>query len=651
MSAKNALAIQRCEFSCKELDEFLSSYSIPSEYRVILPTPTQTILDAPPGARAFDDLIIFLAGLQSSWEHGQQRPAIFVSSKEMSFKNFIYIEDDEDLTFLPNDFSLGMSAKNALAIQRCEFSCKELDEFLSSYSIPSEYRVILPTPTQTILDAPPGLNPFGCSKLTTFIVMCKVYDCEPSVELFRGFFNLCKAGSWLTFQKRSKKHIPSLLDRVITHIKGWHQRSFFIQDTIVPSKFPRLLKENMLDVKSFKDKLHSAGLQSSWEHGQQRPAIFVSSKEMSFKNFIYIEDDEDLTFLPNDFSLGFNIGTSSESINTEHVRYKEEPMVEPTTEPVTKPVNERVGTTVDLGGVPKEILLLFTLGVLRPALGRGSAKQGEGFLDNHLDVGLLDLYDHCYARQAVMDNEVNRRFYELFEVLEKLRGEADVMRVRELACEEEYEGIQAKCEAAMTDFDKNPTVLLLREKMSSLAAKTKEHKGNLDRLMLENQKWSGYQVSLLALESKVASLEAEKANLEATEALLPQEIEEVKHDRKEVVSKVVPYACMKLHSDELGMLVGKLVKGYRPSYEKEHTQASNDLAIATFSWLNNYVADASASVEALLSKNPPILQKPIPLRTQMPVPSSQLATPYFAPASKPMSPPADIVKPSLSSND
>ncbi|GKC40949.1 hypothetical protein Tco_1053333 [Tanacetum coccineum] len=224
-----------------------------------------------------------------------------------------------------------MSTKNALAIQRCELSHKELDEFLSFYLIPSQYRVILPTPTQTILDAPPGyiglythcfslanlrlplndffcevlqyfkvhisrLNPFGCSKLTTFIVMCKAYDCEPSVELFHGFFNLCKAGSWLTFQKRSEKHIPSLLAKVITRIEGWHQRFFFIQDTIVPSKFPQLLlNKNMLDVKSFKDKLPSgieqnpqfqrlgrypasarafydpilflAGLQSSWEHG------------------------------------------------------------------------------------------------------------------------------------------------------------------------------------------------------------------------------------------------------------------------------------------------------------------------------------------------------------------------------------------------
>ncbi|GKD65652.1 hypothetical protein Tco_1307760 [Tanacetum coccineum] len=197
----------------------------------------------------------------------------------------------------------------------------------------------------------------------------------------------------------------------------------------------------------------------------------------------------------------------------------------------------------------------------------------------------------------------------------------------------------------MTDFDKNPVVLLLREKISSLA------------------------VSLLALESKVTSLEAEKANLKATDASLRQEIEEVKHDRREVVSKVVPYACMEiLHSDELGRLVGKLissaitfgrcrayeqvvrmkepfdlskVKGYRPLYEKEHTQ----------DWLNEYVADASASVEDLLSKKPPTLQKPVHSRTHMHVPSSQLDTPSFVLSSKPMSPHADIVKPSPSLNE
>ncbi|GKF49303.1 hypothetical protein Tco_0142554, partial [Tanacetum coccineum] len=143
---------------------------------------------------------------------------------------------------------------------------------------------------------------------------------------------------------------------------------------------------------------------------------------------------------------------------------------------------------------------------------------------NHPDVDLLDLHDRCYARQVVVDNAVNRRSRELLKVIKKLRCKADVMRARELACEEECEGLRAKCEAVMTDFDKNPAVLLLREKMSSLAVEAKEHKGNLDRLMLESQKWSSYQVSLLALESKVASLEAKKANLEANEASLCQDI-------------------------------------------------------------------------------------------------------------------------------
>ncbi|GJS34795.1 hypothetical protein Tco_0533177 [Tanacetum coccineum] len=354
---------------------------------------------------------------------------------------------------------------------------------------------------------------------------------------------------------------------------------------------------------------------------------------MSFKNFIYIEDDEDLTFLPKDFSPGFNTGSPSVSINTEPVRTDEEPAVEPATNPATEPMNKSVGTTVDSRGVPKEILLLFTLGVLGPALGRGSAKQGEDdtpvlSISNN-DKGLED----CLELKDVTACHLNI-------------SAAHVMRARELAREEECEGLLAKCEAAMTDFNKNPAVLLFREKMSSLATEVKEHKGNLDRLMLESQKWLGYQ-----------------------------EIEEVKHDRREVVSKVVPYACMELlHSDELGRLVGKLVsstitfgrsrayeqvarmkepfnlskgKGYRPLYEKEHTQARNDLATTTFSWLNEYVADASASMEALLSKKPPTLQKPVPLRTQIHVPSSQLATPFL----KLMSPPADIVKPSPSPNE
>ncbi|GKC31355.1 hypothetical protein Tco_1038649, partial [Tanacetum coccineum] len=176
--------------------------------------------------------------------------------------------------------------------------------------------------------------------------------------------------------------------------------------------------------------------------------------------------------------------------------------------------------------------------------------------------------------------------------------------------------------------------------------------------------------------SKVDSLEAEKAKLEAVEASLRREVKELKQDRRDAVSKVVPYAAMELvHSDKLGWLVGTLVsfvitygrckayehvsamkepfdlskaKGYRSSYKKEHTQASNDFATTMFPWLDEFIADAAALNEALLSKKPPTLQKPSPSRTQMLVPSSQKATPSSAPSSNLMSPPANLVKPSPS---
>ncbi|GKG16805.1 hypothetical protein Tco_0361762, partial [Tanacetum coccineum] len=133
------------------------------------------------------------------------------------------------------------------------------------------------------------------------------------------------------------------------------------------------------------------------------------------------------------------------------------------------------------------------------------------------------------------------------------------------------------------------------------------------------------------------SLEAEKARLEAVEASLHREVEEHKQDRRDVVSKVVPYATI-----ELGRLVGKLVssaitygrcrayeqvtamkepfdlskaKGYRSSYQKEHTHASNNFATATFPWLNAFIADAATLIEALLSKKPPTLQKLAPSKT------------------------------------
>ncbi|GKA21492.1 hypothetical protein Tco_0701481 [Tanacetum coccineum] len=158
--------------------------------------------------------------------------------------------------------------------------------------------------------------------------MCKAYGCEPSIDFFLGFFNLCRADSWLTFQKRFEKHIPNLLSKVITRIEAWHERFFFVQGFIISSKYPQLLlDENKLNLKSFKDKLlpnidkipyfqrlgryptsvrvfndpilFLAGPKPLWEFGQQRSAIIGCVPRSLF----WRED------LDGDGERGFNILT------------------------------------------------------------------------------------------------------------------------------------------------------------------------------------------------------------------------------------------------------------------------------------------------------------------------------------------------------
>ncbi|GJW32015.1 hypothetical protein Tco_0052047 [Tanacetum coccineum] len=543
-----------------------------------------------------------------------------------------------------------MSAKDSITTQTCELSKEEFNDFLTLYPIPSEYRVILPKSNQIVFDAPPRFIYRG----STLLVM-------PISPLLLSCAKLMVVSPLLTSSNGS---------------------------SICVELYLQLLSEqNKLDSKSFKDKLP--------------PNI-----EENPMYFIYIEDDEDLLFLPKEPSPGFGTGSPSVLVNTESLKANKEPMIQP------------VEVTTNSGESPKPKLFVVHPGSIaarikdrkfksrggssRPLVKRklapgsltsratraktSSSKDDAPFLtvydddeglpdvlklkdatachlkisaitplawknhlDNHIDVELLDLHGRYYARQAVVDNAVNRRSHELLQVIEKLRGEFDVMRSRERARKEECEGLRVKCEAAITEFEKNHVVVALREKIYALSTK-----------------------------SKVTSLEAEKARLEAVEVSLRKEVEKLKQDRREVVSKVVPYAAMELiHSDDMGSLVVRLMsfailygrcraygqvadikepfdlsnmKGYRSSYKKDHTQTSNDFATATFHWLDEFVEDPLAPIEVLLSKKPPSLQRPVPSRTQVPLPTSQRATLSSALVSNPMSPPADdsVIKPQSS---
>nr|GEV17600.1 hypothetical protein [Tanacetum cinerariifolium] len=147
---------------------------------------------------------------------------------------------------------------------------------------------------------------------------------------------------------------------------------------------------------------------------------------------------------------------------------------------------------------------------------------------------------------------------------------------REKGRDKEYEELKAKCEVVMADFNKNPAVN------------------------------ASYQVSLLTLESKVASLETKKVKLEATEASPHQELENARLDRTEVISKVVPYVAIELvQSDNMGRFVAKLVS-FAIFYERCHAFEE--------------VANMKEPFD--ITKKPHVLQRPVLTRTHMPASSA-----------------------------
>ncbi|GJZ13330.1 hypothetical protein Tco_0548560 [Tanacetum coccineum] len=184
------------------------------------------------------------------------------------------------------------------------------------------------------------------------------------------FLSLCKACKWLTFDKRPKKHIPHLFLNVITRIEGWKERFFYVQNSIVPAKYPQLLLEqNKYDSKSYKDKLPLILRRTPCSNALVVilrafvfflipsffgwPPIFEGTwpattcyLKIAFRNFVYAEDEEDLSFLPNEPSPSFGIGSLFVLVNIEPLMTDEDPILQPTE------------ATTDFRGSPKHELFV-----------------------------------------------------------------------------------------------------------------------------------------------------------------------------------------------------------------------------------------------------------------------------------------------------
>ena len=258
---------------------------------------------------------------------------------------------------------MSMAAKRIIKQQKCTLSEQALIEFLRKYPMPKEVKIMLPNNNQNIFDAPAGyvglyvhaftesnfripihplileflqyyqvhisrLNPFGLAKLTTYIVVCKAYGYEPMLNVLRGFINLCPGGDWLTLGKRSEPDVPCLITKPFANIRKWKGLFFYVQDTIIPPKYPALLdKDFRFDEKRFDDPLphfvrsyplyqrlerhpfdvqtfpepilFMAGIVDHWEGSPLKPGIMCEGKSM------YIPIQNKVNDLSDDIYLFF----------------------------------------------------------------------------------------------------------------------------------------------------------------------------------------------------------------------------------------------------------------------------------------------------------------------------------------------------------
>ncbi|GJV24047.1 hypothetical protein Tco_1376742 [Tanacetum coccineum] len=557
--------------------------------------------------------------------------------------------------------------------------------------------VLLPKRSQTILDAPMGFvglythhftlsnlklpipeficevlnyfkvhisrfNPFGMIQLTTFAVMCKAHGGEPSLELLRAFLNLGPAGDWLTLSDRGGSGIPKALIKPVTHIEGWKGSFFFIENTIVSSKYPELLlEENKLGNKSFKDVVP--------RHSPKKPIIYHRGREMDFRRFMVEGIDGEFYFeLEGGVGDGEEESPSNKSINNEAPVIDVNPLNSSPPSHVAENVRDSDDVSSEKGVVDEAERLRksskatckrkqvtgMSVKDARRKLQKAppQASKVVGDVSNPLDVDsdpdihefpfarelkdsadchfvvaqvtpsswkqhlkdislekLCDIHDRVYMRQTVLDNILNSRTRQLMSALAKARASCDVIREREIEKDKSYAELERKCNDALRDLDKNPLVLVLEEK-----------------------KWINYDQTLYILRSKLEGLESERERLKGSETQLLQEIDKLRQDRTVLVTKVIPPVATKLiRSDEVGLLAARLVKvaifrgrcttfeevatlkepftlekmlGYRSSYEKEFNQAGDELATASYPFISEAPADPYASLEELLSKKP-----------------------------------------------
>nr|GEX96250.1 hypothetical protein [Tanacetum cinerariifolium] len=397
------------------------------------------------------------------------------------------------------------------------------------------------------------------------------YGDEPTVNLLRSFLNLGRAGGSLTLSNRGSVVVPITVVKPITHLADWKDNFFYVENKIIPSDYPELLLEsNKFDKKIF----WGQGLKTSWKHCPKEPVIYYRGQKM----------DGEFKFLSKGCIDNNQCSPSSKFVNNEA------PVIDTKTLTSVHPSDfvKDVVDSDDASAGDNENPLVGTSLPPLPEAGKKVISLGKRKLPSGVGDSLSKV-QKMVAQASKVDGEASdpldvdsdpdidefpsakeSRTRELISTLYKATTSCDVIRARELEKDRAYAELEKKCNEAL------PWIRI---------------------------HW------LLICELR---------------------LRHCRGDRASVVAKVVLDAAIKLIcSDEIGMLVAKLVKasiiygrwaafeevaklkepfimekmaGYRPSSKQECDQDGDDLANALYPFLSKYVNDPYASLEQLLSK-------------------------------------------------
>ncbi|KAL4576680.1 hypothetical protein LXL04_012778 [Taraxacum kok-saghyz] len=147
---------------------------------------------------------------------------------------------------------------------------------------------------------PVQLAPNGFRKVMCFLILCKMLDIAPTVDLFRYFYVISPSGDWLSFSKR-----PSSVELCLglpSSIKNWKAEYFFVDSsaygdsvqlgnlsTRVSDRFRKLTAEEQLLVDRLSENvvwwsdpdettLGLAGLSPYWDSLDPKPSLSRDKK-------------------------------------------------------------------------------------------------------------------------------------------------------------------------------------------------------------------------------------------------------------------------------------------------------------------------------------------------------------------------------------